>query len=226
MFDSDGWNTLAASGSAIAAIAAVVGIFLTLHTFKKTQQDKQNDAILAQCEKSLVAAYDVLTAGGSSIPPAQNRLNWLTSARHILRYRKLKERLSGTHLVICDESEEYWRHKFYIALQSLEMKYGYYDEFKVGDERDLGRTIVPKSALVILAFSDWPEGRDDPLNEVTIGELCEGHPTLVLRHWAFERHLIELKESAKQAQGRPRSTKLGMTRRFWGRKRIATDAKV
>ncbi|CAB3852991.1 hypothetical protein [Achromobacter deleyi] len=192
MFDSDGWNTLAAFASAIAAIAAVVGVFLTLHTFRKTQRDKQSDAILAQCEKSLAAAYDVLTNAGASVPPERVRLNWLTSARHILRYKKLKDLLGGTHLVICDESEEYWRHKFYIALRPLEMDYGYYDVFKVGKETDLDRTIVPKSALVILAFSDWPEGRDDPMNGVSIKDLCEGHPTLGLRHWAFERHLEQL----------------------------------
>jgi len=197
MFDSDGWNTLAAFGSAIAAIAAVVGIFLTLHTFKKTQHDKQSDAILAQCEKSLEAAYDVLTGGGSSIPPERNRLNWLTSARHILRYKKLKQSLTGSHLLICDEIEEFWRYRFYVAVEKLQDNYSYY-QAPVTPDPDMRSTIQSKSALVILAFSDWPENRIDPLAEVQAKSLFNGHSALLWKHAAFDRSYRELIEAESE----------------------------
>lgn len=134
-----------------------------------------------------------------NLPPQKNRLNWLTSARHILRYKRLKSNLVGTHLLVCDEIEEFWRYRFYIAVEPLENKFGYYDS-PGAKTQDAAKAIIdPKSALVILAFSDWPEGRVDPLREVRAEDLLlDGHPNLLLKHSAFDKPYRDLAAREKE----------------------------
>lgn len=200
----DDWNTIAALGSAVAAIAALIGLVLTYLSNRSTQQAKTYEAIRSQAEKSLAAAYDVLTNGGTSIPPAQNRLNWLTAARHILRYKKLKLKLRGVHQTVVDEVEEYWRHRMYLAVAPLERAFGYYSprqNLMEPDEESELEEIDAKSALVVLMFAEWPPDLTDPLDEVTASSYAPVPRIFSLRHAAFEPQLVRLLDTEKERAG-------------------------
>ena len=99
-------------------------------------------------------------------------MNWLTTARHLERYKKLKASLSvGTHRTVCEEHEEHWRHKFYVCLDAPhQLSLAYYQEKPQPDQR-LG--IEPRSALVIHEFAKWPAGRDDPIDKVDAEAIVE-----------------------------------------------------
>jgi hypothetical protein len=103
-------STIFAGISALVAAAAIY--------FPARSQVSQK--LLDQAQLSLERAYDALSRNGQEIsPPAPDRLNWLTAARHIQRYKSLKSKLTDTtHRVICEEQEEYWRHRIYLCLQS------------------------------------------------------------------------------------------------------------
>jgi hypothetical protein len=149
-------STVFAGLSALVAAAAIY--------FPWRNQNSQE--ILNQAVLSLQRAYATLTKDGEVIqPPAPDRLNWLTAARHLERYRKLKAELaSDTHRTVCEEHEEYWRHKMYVCLDARhEMSVAYYNEKPQPDQR---AGIEPRSALVIHEFAKWPDGRDDPIDKI------------------------------------------------------------
>lgn len=155
--------TLASAAFAGAsAIIAASAIYFS-HRTNKSQ------LILNQAMQSLEHAYNTLTADGKHLtPPLPDRLGWLTAARHLTRYESLKISISdATHKIICDEQEEFWRHKFYLCLQSPDLQQpSYYSK-----KPPLDAGIEPTSALVIHAFAKWPDNRSDPLDSVNIGDL-------------------------------------------------------
>lgn len=193
----------------ITALAAVITVPVSLYIFHKSQesqaaqaqllrQEENNarqehwdnlarDEILAQASTSLEYAFNALTASGAKIPPEQNRLNWLTTARHLVRFWALKGRLTGIQLEICAEREEFWRHQFYLCLRPLELKFGYFDPVPGFGSEARDATIDTKSALVVLSFAEWPKGLQDPLDSVSVKELLRGRETLLMRHRAFEQ---------------------------------------
>lgn len=210
----------------ITALAAVITVPVSLYIFHKSQESQQTqsqllrqeennarqehwenlarDEILAQASTSLEYAFNTLTASGTQIPPEQNRLNWLTAARHLIRYRALQRRLSGIQQEICAEREEFWRHRFYLALRALETKFGYFERVPGHTEESSAKSIVPKSALVVLAFAEWPADLEDPLDSISEAEILKGRETLLNRHRAFERVYEQSKDCVTPLQ---RSTK-------------------
>lgn len=210
MFDRDDWSTIAAFSSAVAAVAALIGLCLTYFSNKRTQDEKTFETIRVQAENSLAAAYDTLTNRGRSIPPEPDRLNWLTAARHILRYKKLKQKLRGVHHLVLDEVEEYWRHKVYLAVQPLERSIGYYSGrgSRLTDDSasPLADPIEPKSALVVLMFSEWPAGLIDPLDEITTRNYEPIPRIFRMRHAAFASTLDALIERENRNSQHENST--------------------
>lgn len=150
----------------ISALVAAAAIYLPARS-------QASQKLLDQAQFSLERAYEALSRSGQEIsPPAPDRLNWLTAARHLQRYKALKLKLTETtHQVICEEQEEYWRHRIYLCLQSPNVLQPTY--FR-GDNPPNGRQPIDKaSALVVYAFSKWPDGRIDPLDSVDQRELIE-----------------------------------------------------
>jgi hypothetical protein len=157
---SSDWTSIASAIFAgVSALAAAAAIYLPWRI--QNSQEILNQAVL-----SLERAYAALTNDDTETkPPAADRLNWLTAARHIQRYKKLKTKLaSDTHRTVCEEHEEYWRHKIYLCLDApSQLSLAYYTE-KLQPERRAG--IEPRSALVIHDFAKWPEEREDPMDKV------------------------------------------------------------
>lgn len=152
------WIAISSAAFAgLSAIAAAVAVY-----FPWKIQNSQE--ILKQAILSLERAYTVLTQEGKETkPPAPDRLNWLTAARHLERYKKLKEKLAfDAHRIVCEEHEEYWRHKFYVCLNAPhKMPAAYY-----ATKSSQNAGIEPRSALIIHEFAKWLDSRDDPIDKI------------------------------------------------------------
>jgi hypothetical protein len=188
----------ASTASAVFAGASALVAAAAIH-FPRRMQNSQE--ILNQAVLSLERAYRSLTQDEREVqPPAPDRLNWLTAARHLERYKKLKAKLAiETHRTVCEEHEEYWRHKVYVCLDAPEkLSLSYYSE-KLQPERRLG--IEPRSALVVHEFAKWPEGQEDPIDEVDAKAIVERGEALEGNH-GLRRYLETRPEGCKWGQTR------------------------
>lgn len=174
MLSSDWVSTASAFFAGISALVAAAAIY-----FPWRVQNSQE--ILHQSILSLERAFAALSNNGQEVgPPAPDRLNWLTAARHIEQYRRLKTKLTlKTHRIVCEEHEEHWRHQFYTCLDApTALTTAYYSEKQLPDRR---AQIEPKSAIIVHNFAKWPEGRDDPIDKANVaailarGEVLKGN---------------------------------------------------
>ncbi|MBY0271762.1 MAG: hypothetical protein K2X06_18045, partial [Burkholderiales bacterium] len=123
-------------------------------------------------QSTSVILLGALTENGRNVPPKPDRINWLTAARHILRGQHIASQIQGkTYKTVCSEIEEYWRHKFYIALSDNSLRKREYFS-------DLGCPSWPEnieisSALVVIDFSNWQEDVVDPLGSVNREKLMK-----------------------------------------------------
>jgi hypothetical protein len=156
----------------VSALIAAASIYIPART-------QVSQKTLEQAQLSLERAYAALSKDGTEEnPPAPDRLNWLTAGRHLMGYTRLKAQITDkVHKTICEEQEEYWRHRFYISLNSNELRQaGYYLERLAPNPK---QPIDKRSALVVHAFAKWPKDRPDPLDDVNVNELIEeGHALL------------------------------------------------
>lgn len=154
--------------SALTLISIVIALLAYLANRKKINEDRERERdkeYASQFQRSLEWSYNALTDGGQTIPPRADRLNWLTAARHILRARKIQDQIKyPTYRTISDEIEEYWRHKFYLALSDVSLRNWHY--FIRKDFPAWPENIEISSALVIVDFSNWKDGALDPTDAV------------------------------------------------------------
>jgi hypothetical protein len=152
--------------------AALGSIWVAHSTYKanlnKQKEDRIRDAdkeLLNQAERSIEWAYNVLTQNGEHIPPLADRLTWLTCARHLLRQSDIAAKLKGeTYKTVYAEIEEYWRHRFYLALSDPSLLSSSYFRSKEGHK--LPENIEVRSALAVIGFARWKEGTPDPTDGV------------------------------------------------------------
>lgn len=150
----------------LSALLAAAAIYFP----SRTKNDKE---ILLQAILTLERAHKALV--GQSSPtayPQPSRLNWLTCARHLESYKALKAQIKiELHKTLCDEHEEFWRHQFYLCLHTPSTPpLSYYQE-KPPPNKQIG--IEPRSALLVHAFSAWPEGKPDPIDLVDVKTLLQ-----------------------------------------------------
>ena len=164
----------------VIGVAVVFSAGIAYKAYKanllKQDEDRARDSdkeLFSQSQVSLEWAYNALTDEGKNLPPSPNRLNWLTSARHIRRHDELASKIrSGTYKTIHAEIEEYWRHKFYLALRGPSLMKSSYFGSVDGDSSQ--ERISPVSALVVLNFSRWKNDVVDPLDGVDQAGLVNG----------------------------------------------------
>ena len=159
--------------SALTPLSIYVAYKAYKANLDKQKDDRIRDAdkeLLIQAQKSLECAYNALTDTGKSIPPKASRLNWLTCARHLLRHKKLAERIqSETYKVVHAEHEEFWRHQFYLALDQGDLANERY--FTLTNENPWPENIEVTSALVVIAFSNWRTNQKDPTDDIDRGKI-------------------------------------------------------
>jgi len=183
----------------------LVSIFLAFLTYRanlgKINDDRARERdkeYVAQFKTSLEWSFNALTSDETSLPPKADRLNWLTAARHILRANKIKGLITHpTYVTIAEEIEEFWRHKYYLALAdpSLRSWHYFYDK----DMPTWPENIEVTSALVVIDFSNWKDGTPDPTDSVdnealmTSGAGLKGNAGMGLR--AYIENFEALKKS-------------------------------
>ncbi|MBB1454490.1 hypothetical protein [Pseudoalteromonas sp. SG43-5] len=162
-----------------ATLVSVVIAYFSLRATKKKQQDDSDVAhdkeIIVQAKLSLGWAYETIEIDSESNMPKADRLMWLTSARHILRYYNLRDSLkTSMYKTICAEHEEYSRHKFYRMFSNSNFLFGSY--FKKSDGSGYSENIEVRSAMVLSIFSQWNASTVDPIDSFTKEELKEQNP--------------------------------------------------
>jgi len=156
--------------TALGTLVALVGLAITVYKNQKDDQAAIERDLLEQCKRSLEWAYSALMPDLSSDIAPASRLNWLISARHILAYKEIKKSIKlQPQLRICNDFEEFWRHRFYLALSHQRMSGpGYWsDPSPLGPEN-----IEIRSALVVVAFSNW--SGVDQIDSVDAKTLLDG----------------------------------------------------
>ncbi|NRB41821.1 MAG: hypothetical protein HRU20_25670 [Pseudomonadales bacterium] len=145
---------VSASIAFISAIFTAVGLFIT---YKKNSNDRaleRDKELIETAFLSLETAYKTLTADGNF--PEPNRLNWITSAREIQRFKNLCSHVkTDQYQLILKVKEEHWRHKFYLALGIPKViSSSYYSD------------LHKESVLIIYDFSSWQNGQECPLDSL------------------------------------------------------------
>ncbi|WGK60503.1 hypothetical protein QAO71_10400 [Halopseudomonas sp. SMJS2] len=159
----DSFTTLSALAAAASATLAWCSITQQRKEHQQSAARRENERLLEHATTSLERAFSALMSGDLSQPsPPRDRLAWLTAARLVEEFKETKARINDPLLKRELEShEEHWRRQFYLKLEPLAMANVAY--FKPVDPRD-DEAILLASAVVLHAFADWPEGRDDPLD--------------------------------------------------------------
>lgn len=164
---------------ALTLVVAVAALLVAIAAVAIPWRVQYDDNLLKQAISSMERAFNVLTDDGRQIsPPPAHRLNWATSARHLESYRSIKKRFKtrlGRHLR--DEHEEFWRHKFYVALRTPHPLHpGYF----LGPTSPTGRNdekIIGRSAVIVYSFSKWGS-KEDRLDSADIVQLVADYGTL------------------------------------------------
>lgn len=159
--------SIQAVGSLAILASATVALSLFRATTKRHIDEdkfKSSEVFLSEAKSQLEKAYQLFSGGNDDLAPENTRVHWLTVARMIVRYNKIKKLIKEPpHIDIIEENEEFWRHKFYTLLNrySEELTFNYFmspDHKYGGDKTDI------KSIAVIFDFAAWKG--PDPLNEI------------------------------------------------------------
>ncbi len=172
-----GHTTLLAGIQAMGSVAIAVSAFVAYRLFRAnvqrhTEEDgrAESKTYLDESLALLERAYETFTRHGEN-PPANNRLLWFSTARMIVRYRKMKARIGeNDHKAIADETEEYVRLRFSSLLRDANEALTL--EYFMPDNDPYHHEVVSRKAIaVVFDFAKWPDGMIDPLDEVNDVEL-------------------------------------------------------
>lgn len=195
--------TIQTIGSIATAFAAIVAFIVYQATVRRHQKDdrrKASETYLREALSVLEKAYDTFTQRGDD-PPENDRLLWLSTARMIVRFQKLRERVvEPDHAAVIDENEEYTRMKFSSLLNQNSKKFSR-EYFCPGGEQYDGINIHRKSMAVIFAFSRWRENIPDPLEAVDDVELF-ARGALPIDQFGAEAYLEDFPEYWEKVQER------------------------
>lgn len=163
--------------AAIAFGAAAVSIFAIYIPWRSTHDSE----VFKESVLALERAYRSLAREmGADGRPAADRLNWLTSARHIESYKELRSSLkTKLYRRLCQEQEEHWRHEFYLCLLKDHITQSSYFE---------NGPIEPRSAIVLYGFASWPSKREDPIDKLNI-EAIYGESDLLKGNYGLQQYL-------------------------------------
>jgi len=153
-----------AGASAFFALSSGIIAYFSIVVPRRAQksQEMRDQAVL-----SLDRAYHILagsTVAGRS--PPSDRLSWLSAARLLVQYRRIKGKVTlDEHKLVLEEQEEYWRHRFYLLLEPTS-----YEGLSYYQGAGMGSGLYLESVAVIYRFVQWPEDRDDPI-DIDLGDI-------------------------------------------------------
>lgn len=151
-------DLIASVAAAIAFGSAVVSVL----AFYVPWQNTHDAEIFKEAVLALERAYRSLMHDAED-RPKPDRLNWLTSARHIESYKELRNSLkTSLYRHLCQEHEEHWRHEFYLRVSNdCIYQVSYYES----------GPIEPRSAIVIHGFAAWQNERQDAIDKLDLKAL-------------------------------------------------------
>lgn len=177
----DNWLALA------AFLLSIVSLYITWRINIKDRQYANDKDLVEQLKQSLELAFNSLVTSNENGPPTNIRLQWLAAARHISRYRELQSSLkTSLHKTICEEQEEYWRDKVYNLLQRIDDS-RFFES--INPEEMAEEKIDLMSAAVVFSFSEWKEGRSDPLDKMSMEEIIRKYKLFTPRYKHFWRYV-------------------------------------
>jgi hypothetical protein len=179
-------------GSAIFAGVSALVAASAVYIPWKSQRDRE---LFTQAVLAMERAYAVLTDDGKNVAPAPiNRYRWLTSARHIERFKLLRARIkSDLYALLCDEHQEYWRYRFNECLRPDEVESSEHFHYLDTGHRAGPNGVEGRSALVLFAFAGWQMGTKDPLDLIDVDALLRSSQGAL-----HSRGLHELLRAEKQ----------------------------
>lgn len=165
--------TIQTIGSTAVAFSATIAFGVYLSNIQRHRQEdirKASETYLKESLSLLDKTYDIFVQEGTD-PPASDRLLWLTTARMIVRFQKMRQQIIEVdHIAIVNENEENTRFKFYMILgrnkANFSQQYFCPSGVQHGDAN-----VHRKSLAVVFGFSRWKEDMLDPLDEVNDIEL-------------------------------------------------------
>lgn len=197
----DAWRTLFSGATLISVVFVALNYWLARNKAKTDSELAQDKEICGQSILALERAFQTLSGShGTTTPPEASRLNWLTTSRQILRFKKLKATLrTQLYRTVCSEHEEHWRHQFFLLLEHRELLNPSY--FQVQNHGLFtSENIYPKSALVIFNFKQWDPQQEDTLDEIDKDEIINDRYTLNGLH-GFSRYIAILSEERVRRKG-------------------------
>ncbi len=168
-------SVIQAFGSLAVGASAIVA-FTVYRSNVNRQKDedirKVSQKYLDESKLLLERAYAIFTQSGvATDPPPSDRLLWLSTARMLIRYNKMKSLITqNEHISIADEHEEYWRLQFYSLLGQNKDNFTTTYFMPSGDPYE-GDAVSRNSIAVIFSFSRWRKDQDDPMDEIDDKEL-------------------------------------------------------
>lgn len=156
----------------VALLALIVSFASFYISYQKNIRERDyisDKDLYDQLEKLLTSSYEAVCPGNKNSPPINDRLQWLTSARNIERYKQLKDHLqTELYITICEENENYWSDKFHKLLQNIP-DHSYFKYIDPGEMTE--ESIDLRSACILHAFARWKHERPDPINDVSLEDI-------------------------------------------------------
>ena len=184
----------------ITPVIAVSGFLLAVFTFLWRVSDGRYRQIILedkewveQLRLSLEHAFiSVVSKNKEDDTPIKDPLSWNVAARHITRYWKMKKNLkTDIYKTLCNEHEEYWRHKFYLLLKRIGDKKFFAKTEILYMQRFHPERIDTKSAAIVYAFSQWKDDDPDPIDDYSLEDL-------IVNHNLFSRQCRPFKEFVEE----------------------------
>ncbi|HEF4738876.1 hypothetical protein KTD19_07835 [Burkholderia multivorans] len=189
----------------IAFVALCVSGYISRKAILTPQRDRESKNHLDQAILSMQRAHGALTNEGRDEFAKPDRGNWLRAARHIETYKTLKQGITEpSHKVMCEDHEEYWRHRVYEAIDMYALRQpGWYDEDRVNKRSQL----EPRSLIIVYGFASWPDDKIDPIAVADISAIAANHDVRKGNHGLrtyLEQFQVNTLLDAADAKRKPR----------------------
>lgn len=185
--------------SIVSLIVAGISLWISWRKNVKDREYANDKELVEQLKQSIELAYHSLTTSDDG-PPINNRLRWLTAARHMVRYRQIHSSLrTPLYKTICEEQEEYWRDRLYNLLGKIDDS-SFYES--INPEEMVSEYIDPRSAAIVHSFSVWKQGKLDPIDDMSFEDIVRDYKLFSPLHRHFkdyiERRHHKLAEKVKE----------------------------
>jgi len=182
-----------AIGTWVAACVSLVAAILFYKNLVWLQSSQKSKEFADCAIAALESAYKALMDGCPDDTPQNCRGNWISCARQLEFFRRLKAQVSSSeYMTKCGQVEERYRHRFHSALCLIPCKVESYFASSA-DDTELG--LEPRSLAVVFSFA-FNEKFDDPLEKVSVQALL-GSSTAIKYNRALKIYLVRLGELPK-----------------------------